>query len=144
MVATAVLISLCQLAWFSCTAVACRRRHRCQHQCPWSPPPLSIPSPPQGTLKSAYEVSRLAAAGKDTSRSLGAAIGYWKAIEAVVASANPASATRVNGALNMGTKPRATAYTQVRPGRGSRNSLSEGVVGTSSSSAPGPGLRQKK
>lgn len=59
-----------------------------------------------------------------------------------MASANPASATRVNGALNMGTKPRATAYTQVRLGRGSWDGFSEGASGTGS--VPGPRLCQKQ
>ncbi|PRW45734.1 Fe-assimilating 2 [Chlorella sorokiniana] len=67
-----------------------------------------------GTLKSTFEASRLAAAGKDPMPTLGKAVGYWKAIEAVVASAKPASAIRVNSALDMRKKPSATAYNQVK------------------------------
>lgn len=93
----------------------------------------------QGTLKSAYEVSRLAASGKDASRALGAAVGYWRAIEAVVASAKPAVAARVNAALDVRVKPSATAYTQVRRDTGDCG-IEDGGVCWCRSTPPGSRL----
>lgn len=68
----------------------------------------------QGTLKAASEVSRLAAARRDAMPSLGAAMGHWKAIEAVVASASPRAAALVNAALDLSKRPSADTYGKVR------------------------------